>query len=98
MNSISPSIRESRVANGLVVILLVLWQLIRLPLLALLVILEPVVQFVLCGVALLGTLCAFFFKFTSVRAGAHFWLLLALSLGCLFVLWVYYLAIRLLRA
>ena len=90
--------RESRVANGLVVILLVPWQLIRLPLLALLVILEPIVQFVLCALALLGTLFAFFFRFTSVRAGAHFWLLLGLSVGCLFVLWVYYLAIRLLRA
>jgi hypothetical protein len=38
------------------------WQLIRLPILTLLVILQPVVGLVLGGLALLGVLMSFFFK------------------------------------
>jgi hypothetical protein len=36
-----------------------LWQAIRWPVLALLIVLEPVIRVVLCGFALLGTLTAF---------------------------------------
>jgi hypothetical protein len=43
------------------------WQAIRLPLLGVLLILEPVVRIVLSGFALVTTLTAFLFEFTSSR-------------------------------
>jgi hypothetical protein len=56
------------------------WQLIRLPIFTLLVILEPVVALVLGGAALAGVLTTIFF--VAIHA-PHFpaWTMLALSVG-----------------
>ena len=43
------------------------WQAVRLPVLAFLVILEPVVRVVLSSAALLGVLTAFLFEFSGAR-------------------------------
>jgi hypothetical protein len=75
----------------------VLWHLIRLPVLALLVILRPIVTLLCGGMALLGVLTTIFFV---VVHAPHFpaWTMLFLSLGLLFGLIVYEGAIRVLSA
>lgn len=77
----------------------VLWlilQAIRVPVLALLMVLEPVVSTVLVAAALLGTLTAFFWKLASDRPDFPFLGTLALSLGCFLLLALYHGVIRLL--
>jgi hypothetical protein len=66
----------------------VLWRVVRLPVLALLVILEPIIAFGCSGLALLGILTTLLFKLVGVP---HFPALtmLMLSLGFVFVLIVY---------
>ena len=72
------------------------WQAIRVPALALLVILEPIVSTVLVAAALLGTLTALFWKLASSRPDFPFLGVLALSVGCFLLLTLYHGAIRLL--
>jgi len=75
------------------------WKLLRFPALALLVILEPVMRLLLAGFALLLTLTAFFLKLVMPpQAHAPFWGLLALAVGCVAVLTLYYAALRILSA
>ena len=77
-------------------LLWLLWQATRLSVLALLMILEPIVSAILAAAALLGTLTAVFWKLASDRADFPFFGVLALSLGCFFLLTLYHAAIRLL--
>jgi hypothetical protein len=76
-------------------ILWLLWQAIRWPVLTFLIVLEPLVRFVLCGFALLGTLTALMFRFTVDRPQFPFWGTLGLSLSCVGLLMLYYAVIRL---
>ena len=64
------------------------WQAIRLPVLALLVILEPIVHVVLSGFALVVTLTAFFFEFAGTRPFPFFGAL-AVALGAFGLLVLY---------
>jgi hypothetical protein len=77
-------------------LLWLIWQAVRLPVLALLMILEPIVSTLLVAAALLGTLTAFFWKLASHRADFPFFGVLALSVGCFLLLTLYHAAIRLL--
>ena len=72
------------------------WDVVRLPALTLLVIVEPLVQFVLTANALLLVLTAAFFKLIVHRPDFPFWGMLALSVGCVWVLALYYAIIRVL--
>ena len=75
------------------------WKLLRFPVVALLVILEPVARLFLAGVALLLTLTAFFLKLVMPAAAhAPFWGLLALAVGCVALLTAYYAVLRVLSA
>jgi len=58
------------------------WDGIRLPVLMLLRIVEPVARFVLSAVALLGILVSFVLEFSGADPRFPFWLVLGLSLGC----------------
>jgi hypothetical protein len=71
-----------------------LWHLVRLPILLLLVILEPVVVFACGGLALLGVLTVVFFELV---AASHFpmWTMLTISISFVFALALYEGAIRL---
>lgn len=71
-----------------------MWQAVRLPVFALLVILEPIVRFVLSAVALLGVLMAFFFRLSGAAPHFPFWGMLGFSVGCGLLLMVYYLVLR----
>lgn len=77
-------------------VLWLIWQAIRLPLLALLKILEPIVSTVLAAAALLGVLTALFWKLASDRPHFPFFGVIALSVGCFLLLTLYHAAIRLL--
>ena len=75
------------------------WKVVRFPVVALMVILEPVVRLLLAGFALLITLTAFFLKLVMPPpAHVPFWTLLAIAVGCMAVLTVYYAILRFLSA
>jgi hypothetical protein len=65
------------------------WLIVRIPLLAFLVVLEPVVSFVLAGCALLGVLTTLFFRWTSVDPRFPFWTMLGISVGFAIALFLY---------
>jgi hypothetical protein len=87
---------QERRLSGLALALWLLWQPIRFTALALLMILEPLVRFVLGGSALLMMLSALFLKATLSRP-FPFWGMLVASVGCMFLLVLYYSLMRLLR-
>lgn len=66
----------------------ILWHAVRLPVLMLLVIIEPVVSLVLGGAALLGVLMTFFWKLVGPPT-FPFWPMLMISLGFGFALFLY---------
>lgn len=72
-----------------------LWRAACLPVLMVLVILEPLVTFVLAALALLGLLTTLFFYFVG-PPGFPVWTMLALSLGFAIALVPYHALIRLL--
>ena len=76
-----------------------LWIAARLPLVTLLVILEPVVRVLLAGFALLFVLVALALEFTAPAAlHVPFWGMLAMGIGCAWLLALYYLVLRVLSA
>lgn len=78
-------------------LLWLIWQAIRVPVLALLMLLEPIVSTILVALAFLGTFTAFFWKLASSRPDFPFFGVLGLSLGCFLVLTLYHAAIRCLQ-
>ena len=76
-----------------------LWIAVRLPVLTVLVILEPVVRVLLAGFALLFVLVACLLELTAPAAlHVPFWGMLATGIGCAWLLALYYLVIRVLSA
>lgn len=91
--------REGPLAGHLTLcVLKTVWFAVRLPLLALFVILEPVVRVFLAGCALLMTLNALFFAAVRPLSSFPFWGMLALAVGCVGLLALYYRAMRLLSS
>lgn len=82
---------------GAVRVIRLLWRVAALPVLLILVILEPVVTFMLAGLALLGLLVTLFFYFVG-SPGFPVWTMLALSLGFALMLIPYHALIRLLSS
>ena len=74
--------------------LYLVWQAIRLPIFAFLVILEPVVRLLLSALALLSVLMAFFFEYGTTPPDFPFRGMLAFGVGCILLLIVYYQLIR----
>lgn len=96
MHKSSDSAWGSMALGVLAGVLWLMWQAIRVPVLALLMILEPIVSTVLVAAALLGTLTAIFWKLASNRPDFPFFGTLALSVGCFLLLTLYHAVIRLL--
>lgn len=83
--------------NGFLAALLwLVWQAIRLPILALLVMFEPIVNFALSAVALVVALSTLFWTFADPKPGFPLWTVLAASLACVLLLVLYHALIRLL--
>ena len=70
------------------------WLAVRLPLFALLAILEPVVRALLAGVALLVTLTALFLALVQGLAAFPFFGMLAVAVGLVLLLALYYAVLR----
>lgn len=70
------------------------WQAIRLPILTLLVLFEPIVNFALSAMALITALSALFWRFFDQKSRFPFWTVLAASLACVLSLAIYHLVIR----
>lgn len=73
-----------------------LWAMVRLPLLALLGVLEPLVRLLLVGGALLMTLTAIFFALVQPISTFHFLGMLGLAAGLVLLLSLYYALLRVL--
>jgi hypothetical protein len=94
-----PSARNARRYHAAWAMVRMLWKLLSFPVLALLIILEPVVQLLLAGLALLLTLMAFFWEFAAPPAlHPPFIGMLGAAVGCIAVLAVYYWILRLLSS
>lgn len=74
------------------------WTALRLPILALLVVLEPVIRVVLAGFALLMTLTALFFACLRSLSDFPFWGMLGVAIGAFGLLAAYYAVVRLFSA
>ncbi len=83
-----------RAARVLRVLLGLAWDVVRLPVLTLLAVLEPLVAFFFSACALLLALTALFVRFLVHRSDFPFWGMLALSIGCVWALALYYATIR----
>ena len=80
----------ARIALGiLAAIFWLAWQAIRLPVLTLLVMFEPLVNFILSALALLVALTAIFWKLTDPKP-FPFWTVLVASLACVLALALYH--------
>lgn len=85
--------------RAVLAVLCAVWKLLRFPVVALMIILEPIARLLLAGFALLMTLTAFFLKLVMPpQAHAPLWTLLAIAVGCMAVLTVYYAILRILSA
>ena len=71
------------------------WTAVRLPFLALLVTLEPIICWVLSAIALLGVLVSLMFEFVVQLPNYPFWLMMGISAGIAALQIPYYLLIRL---
>jgi hypothetical protein len=74
------------------------WHSIRLPILAVLVVLEPFVSIVLSALTVLGIFFALFFRFLVRLPHFPFWMMLGVSVGCATLLLMYYGIIRILTS
>lgn len=71
-------------------VLWALWQAIRLPVLAVLLVLEPFVSLALTAFGTVGILTAFFFKFAVDLPRFPFWQVMGISVGAIFVQMAYH--------
>jgi len=71
------------------------WHTIRLPILTLLVLMEPLVCWLLSLAAILGVLTALFWELFSPRSHFPFWTVLAISVGIGMLQIPYYVLVRL---
>ena len=74
------------------------WTAVRVPLLALLVTMEPLVCWILGAVAVLGVLVSLLFEFVVRLPHYPFWLMMGISVGVAALQIPYYLLIRLLSS
>lgn len=85
-------------ALGIIRLLRLAWTTARLPVLACLVVFEPIVRTVLSLTAILGILISLFFEFLIALPGFPFWDMLGISVSAAVLLMVYYGLIRLFSA
>ena len=93
MHGSDESLPVPRPRSGAAFALRAAWACMRLPLLALLVILEPLVRFALGAFALVLVLTALFFELVSSSA-IPFWGMLRTAVGCVALLTLYERLIR----
>lgn len=75
--------------------LLFAWCVVRVPIGMVLAFLEPLVRFVLLGIAVAGVITAFVYEGTSVTPAIPFWVTISVSFGCVVLLALYHGFLRL---
>lgn len=70
------------------------WNVIRLPIIATLTVVEPVVRTALAGIALLGIATALFSEFVVRAPNFPFWPMIGVSVGSALLLMLYYALMR----
>jgi len=76
-------------------VLWVLWQVVRLPVLAVLIVFEPFVSLILTAFGFLGIAVALILKFSGDLPHFPFWLMMAFSIGAILLLMAYHVLIGL---
>jgi hypothetical protein len=71
-------------------VLWILWQLVRLPILAVLLVLEPFVSLILTAFGFLGIVVALIIRFSGDLPHFPFWLMMTFSIGAILLLMVYH--------
>lgn len=71
-------------------VLWLLWQIVRLPVLAVLLVLEPLVSLVLAAFGFLGIVVALILKFSGDLPHFPFWTMMAFSIGAVLLLMMYH--------
>ena len=95
-SSPSPARETGRIAASALVALRVAWHSVRVPALAVLVVLEPFVSVILSALTVLGIFSALFNRFLLHLPHFPFWAMLGVSVGCATLLMLYYGIIRIL--
>ena len=67
-----------------------LWQVVRLPVLAVLLVLEPFVSLILMGFGFLGIVVALILKFSGDAPHFPFWTMIAFSIGAILLQMAYH--------
>lgn len=67
-----------------------LWQVVRLPVLAVLLVLEPFVSLILMGFGFLGIVVALILKFSGDVPHFPFWTMIAFSIGAILLQMAYH--------
>lgn len=76
-------------------VLWIIWLIIRVPVLAVLLVFEPFVSFILATAGFLGIVVALILKSSGDLPHFPFWVMMAASVGAILLLMVYHLLIRL---
>jgi hypothetical protein len=95
-SSSSPAREPGRLATSALVALRFAWHSVRIPVLAVLVVLEPFVSIILAALTVLGVFFALFFRFLVRLPHFPFWTMLGISAGFATILMFYYGIIRIL--
>ena len=97
-SSPSPVSEAGPVAASGRVALRLAWHSVRLPVLSVLMILEPFVSTILSALTVLGVFFALFFRFLLRLPHFPFWMMLGTSVGFAVILMLYYIIIRILSS
>jgi hypothetical protein len=85
---------EFEARSFVLVVLRALWIGVRLPVLAVLIVFEPIFRLVLAGLALLFALMAAFYALIHLPGGLPLWGMLACAAGAVMLLSLYYAVLR----
>jgi hypothetical protein len=75
-------------------VVMIACQMARLLIVALLMLVEPIVGFALCGLALVGVIVSVILKFSGAAPKFPFWSALAMSMGLYFAFLLYVVVVR----
>lgn len=85
---------EHRLRDFALGVVAIVWAIVRVPVYALLLVLEPVVGTALCLIGLLLVITAFFFRFATSVPQFPFWGMLGSGIACMMLLMLYHWLIR----
>jgi hypothetical protein len=90
--------REPRAAgvagSFLLNVMVIAWQVARMLIVAILMFVEPIIGFVLCGLAMVGVIVSVILKFSGAAPNFPFWPALAMSVGLYVAFLLYVIVVR----